>query len=116
MDLRFVEIPKIENDDLLEDLAKDIVAAEGCHTNINVHGRPGQKQDGIDVYAREISTGKWIGIQCKVKSTNIAFTKEELLNEVTKAKNFNPKIDHYYLYTTLSAAIPKHNNLRGNSR
>ena len=105
MDLRFVEIPKIENDILLEDLAKDLTKSEGLHTNINIHGRPGQKQDGIDVYAREISTDKWTGIQCKVRSTNRPFTKDELMKEINQAIEFNPKIDSYYLYTTLSRDI-----------
>lgn len=102
MDLRFIDIPKIENDILLEDLAKDLLKADVLFENVNVHGRPGQKQDGVDVYARFIDTSKWVGIQCKVRSTNKPFNKEELLSEVIQAKKFNPNISEYYLYTTLS--------------
>jgi len=102
MDLRFIDIPKIENDTILEDLIKDIFEADIPYENVNINGRPGQKQDGIDVYARLIESGKWIGVQCKVRSTNRAFSKEELLLEVNQAKKFNPKISEYYLYTTLS--------------
>jgi len=102
MDLRFIDIPKIENDIVLEDLAKDMLEADTSYENINVNGRPGQKQNGIDVYARLIDTSKWVGVQCKVRSTNKSFTKTELLSEVNQAKNFNPKISEYYLYTTLS--------------
>ncbi|WP_299249063.1 hypothetical protein [uncultured Aquimarina sp.] len=100
--MRFIEIPKIENDILLEDLSKDILKTDKELSNVNVHGRPGQKQAGVDVYAREIETGNWIGIQCKVRSTNKSFTKSELLKEVKEALNFNPKIEKYYLYTTLN--------------
>ncbi len=102
MDLRFIDIPKIENDTLLEDLAKDILTAELLYENVNVHGRPGQKQDGIDVYARVIESSKWIGVQCKVRATNKSFSKDELLTEINQAKNFNPKISEYFIYTTLS--------------
>ncbi len=102
MDLRFIDIPKIENDILLEDLAKDMLEAEDIFGNINVHGRPGQKQDGVDVYARELESNKWIGIQCKVRSTNRSFTKDELHYEINQAKEFNPSLSKYYLYTTLS--------------
>jgi hypothetical protein len=102
MDLRFVDIPKIDNDTLLEDLSKDILKTDTNLSNVNVHGRPGQKQDGIDVFARENDSGKWIGIQCKVRSTNKSFSKQELLNEINQALSFNPTISKYYLYTTLN--------------
>ena len=102
MDLTFVDIPKIENDTLFEDLAKDILRANSQYLNVNVHGRPGQKQDGIDVFARNANNNNWEGIQCKVRSTNKPFTKKELLYEVDLTKSFNPKISKYYLYTTLS--------------
>ncbi|MEI7474787.1 MAG: hypothetical protein WCK67_08405 [bacterium] len=102
MDLRFVQIPKIDNDILLEELCKDLFKADNSLGNVNIHGRPGQKQDGIDVYARHLIDNIWIGAQCKVRSTNIPFTKEMLLSEVNQAIKFNPKISKYYLYTTLN--------------
>lgn len=102
MDLRFIDIPKIENDILLEDLAKDLTKADSSFEIVNVHGRPGQKQDGVDVYARKMNSSEWIAIQCKIRATNRSFSKEELLSEVNQAKNFNPKISEYFLYTTLS--------------
>lgn len=105
MDIRFIDIPKIENDTLLEDLAKDILKQNTLYQNINIHGRSGQKQDGIDVFAREVETRSWIGVQCKVRSTNKPFTRSELLDEINQAKEFNPKIEKYYLYTTLSRDI-----------
>lgn len=100
--LKFIDIPKIENDVLLEELSKYILRIDKNIVNINLHGRPGQKQDGIDIYGRKSDDLKWIGIQCKVRSTNKSFTKEELLYEISLAKNFNPKISNYFLYTTLS--------------
>lgn len=101
MDLRFIEIPKIDNDILFEELCKDLLTGDETYINVNIHGRSGQKQDGVDVYARKRNDNKWIGIQCKVRSTNSSFSESELLREVKMAKNFNPKISEYYLYTTL---------------
>lgn len=109
MDLRFIDIPKIENDTLLEDLAKSLLKSDVLIENVNIHGRPGQKQDGVDVYGRIIENSTWIGIQCKVRSSNNAFSKAELLTEINQAKNFNPRLSKYYLYTTLSRDVATQN-------
>jgi len=100
-DLRFIEIPKIENEVLFEELCRDLLVSDGKYEPVNMHGRKGQKQDGVDVYARKIDTGEWEAIQSKVRTTNRTFSRDELLVEVNKAKQFNPKISKYYLYTTL---------------
>ncbi len=105
MDLRFVEIPKIDNDTIFEDLSRDILKCDHNFTNVSIHGRPGQKQDGIDVFCRRLDNNNWIGIQCKVRSTNRAFTLAELLAEVNQALKFNPQIKEYYIYTTLSRDV-----------
>lgn len=112
MDLRFIDIPKIENDVQFEDLTKAIAKASGLYENVNINGRPGQKQDGVDVYARKQDELNWVGIQCKVRSTNKSFTKQELLSEVNQAKDFNPNLSEYYLYTTLSRDSITQNNVR----
>lgn len=52
-----------------------------------------------------VKANVWIGVQCKVRSTNKSFSKKELLFEINQAKKFNPKISKYYLYTTLSRDI-----------
>lgn len=65
---------------------------------VNMHGRLVQKQDGIDVYARKNENNKWIGLQCKVRSTNRAFSKQELLVEVNMTEDFNPKISEYFIH------------------
>jgi hypothetical protein len=112
MDLRFIDIPKIENDQIFEDLANALTKSSELYKNINVNGRPGQKQDGVDVYARKKDSSEWIGIQCKVRSTNKSFTTGELYSEVDQAKKFNPKLSEYYLYTTLSRDVVTQNNVR----
>jgi len=105
MNLRFIDIPKIENDTLLEDLAKSLLRADPSIQNVSVHGRPGQKQDGVDIYGRNIHDLTWIGIQCKVRSFNNSFSKTELLTEINQAKKFNPSLSKYYLFTTLNRDV-----------
>lgn len=105
MDLRYVEIPKIEDDAVLEELIRDIYACNSNFANVNLHGRPGQKQDGVDVYARHIENLTWAGMQCKVRSTNKSFSKTELKKEVDDALNFNPTLSEYSLYTTLNRDV-----------
>ncbi len=94
------EIPKIEDDVIFEKLIKEILNANNEIENVNINGRSGQKQDGVDIFYKK--HGSWIGVQCKVRSTNKHFSKDELLSEIEKAKSFNPKLSKYYIYTTLS--------------
>ena len=101
MDLRYIDIPKIEDNKLFEELCRDLFKRNENYINVNINGRLGQTQDGVDVFAKQISDGNWIGLQSKVRSTNKSFTENELRTEVNMAKKFNPKISQYYLYTTL---------------
>lgn len=103
--MRFTDIAKIENETIFEDLVKDIIEADELFMNVNINGRKGQRQNGIDVYARYVKNLQWIGIQCKVRNTNRSFTQEELLHEVNDAKNFNPFVSEFYIYTTLSRDV-----------
>ena len=71
-----------------------------CHTlwgeilndpNIQLNGRGGQEQHGVDVYGYS-SEGIFTCIQCKGKDANYgsAVTEKELRSEVEKAKDFKP--------------------------
>ncbi|WP_319480254.1 ATP-binding protein [uncultured Draconibacterium sp.] len=81
-----------------------------CHTlwgellqdpNIQLNGRGGQEQLGVDVYGRS-KDGVFTCIQCKGKKSNFGkeVTAKELGDEVKKAKNFVPKPDVFILATT----------------
>ena len=72
-------------------------------------GRPGQAQNGVDVYGRCAMTGKLVGIQCKRMdeldenndprpggAVKAAFLKREY----DKANSFAPKLDLWVLATT----------------
>lgn len=94
-----IEIPRIENEEVFENLCLDLIKANVQYENVNRNGRRGQKQDGVDIFARNKLSLEWIGIQCKVK-TNGSIKEEEIKKEVEKAYGFNPNLSHYIFYTT----------------
>ncbi len=67
-DLRTLQIPKIKDGIKFEHLCRDIWKNDKNHYElVAFNGRPGQSQDGVDIFGREIDSKKWFGIQCKVR-------------------------------------------------
>ncbi len=64
--------------------------------NFTKHGRPGQKQDGVDIYLQE--SGEVIAAQCKLTFKTI--NEKIILEEIEKAKKFKPSISVLYICTT----------------
>lgn len=69
-----------------------------------LNGRPGQRQNGVDVYGRRgVDGGLWVGIQCKGKEGKTygkEVTEKELRGEVKKAFHFEPRLSEFILVTT----------------
>jgi hypothetical protein len=106
-DLRTVKIPKINDSVRFEYLCRDLWKNNNIYDPVSFNGRPGQKQDGVDIYGRDTKTKEWFGIQCKVREEDNALRKKEIMSEIEKAKNFNPSLSRFHLCTTLkrNAAI-----------
>ncbi|MGH0830070.1 restriction endonuclease [Bacillus pretiosus] len=94
-----LEIPKIENEDVFENLCLDLIKADNEYENANRYGRRGQRQNGVDILARNKSKQEWLGIQCKVKQ-NGSISINEIQNEIQRAYNLNPRLAKYIFYTT----------------
>lgn len=60
-----------------------------CSDSIKQHGRQGQAQHGVDIYAYVEKYAGYCGIQCKGKDdyTNAQLTEVEIDNEIDKAKH-----------------------------
>lgn len=73
-----------------------------CSDSIKQHGRQGQAQHGVDVYAYVEKYGGYCGIQCKGKDdyANAQLTEAEIDNEIDKAKTFSPKLKRFIFTTT----------------
>ncbi len=102
--LTYIKIPKIKDSIIFENICKEIIETKGEYEQVQFNGRPGQSQDGVDVFARINGTKEWIGVQCKVRSNN-DLSKRVILNEIGRAKNFNPNLSYYYVYTTASRDV-----------
>lgn len=73
-----------------------------CEDTIKRHGRQGQNQHGVDVYAYVEKYGGYCGIQCKGKDdyTNSQLTEAEIDTEIEKAKTFEPDLKLLVFATT----------------
>jgi hypothetical protein len=69
---------------------------------IKKNGRPGQAQDGVDIYGIPKGEEHYFGIQCKGKSeyNNAQFSEQEIVDEIEKAKKSSPSLKKLYLTTT----------------
>ncbi len=99
------EIPPPKGDDDFEDLARALFSAVWKDPGAKLHGRPGQGQDGVDVYGEDRAGGKGLnGVQCKQHGSNTFVTDKallkELLEEVEKAKGFQPPLGRFIFATT----------------
>jgi hypothetical protein len=99
-DLRHIRISKIKDSVTFEYLCKEIIESLGFYEQVQFNGRPGQPQNGVDIFARRKSISEWIGIQCKVRENDIS--EKDIIDELQKAKGFNPKLSLYQIYTTSS--------------
>lgn len=102
-----------------EDLTAGVFGAVYKDPRPTKFGRPGQAQDGVDVFGRESGNGQLVGIQCKrmneLDENNHpvpggAITKKLLDAEIKEARGFSPKLDTWVLATTAKrdAAIQRY--------
>lgn len=73
-----------------------------CEDTIKQHGRQGQNQHGVDVYAYVEKYGGYCGIQCKGKDdySNAELTEKEIDDEIIKAQTFEPELKLLVFATT----------------
>lgn len=73
-----------------------------CEDSIKRHGRQGQNQHGVDVYAYVDKYQGYCGIQCKGKDdyTNAQLTEAEIDVEIAKALTFEPSLKLLIFATT----------------
>ena len=94
------QIPKPKNWQDLETLCLALWKKEWNTKSFKTYGRPGQHQDGVDIFGR-YDDGIEIGaIQCKCKEEEKKLTAKIIQDEVDKAKKFKPAIKRYVIATT----------------
>lgn len=79
------------------------------------HGRPGQKQDGVDIFGHD-DEDRLIGVQCK--NTIGGLSLKTIKEEITNADAFEPSLHKIYIATTAKrdAALQREVRLLSNER
>ena len=68
---------------------------------VQLHGRRGQKQRGVDLTGlRDGQPDQIVGVQCRLKGEGQILTDAEVRREVEKALTFTPPLAEYFLVTT----------------
>jgi hypothetical protein len=77
---------------------------------VEMNGRTGQPQCGVDIYGRPKGADGYHGVQCKQKDglCGGTVTDKELKAEVKKAKKFRPKIKHFILAISSTTPLPRY--------
>src|SRR3982750_3486186 len=104
------EIPLPKGDDDFEDLVLALFREVWKNSGTKLHGRRGQRQDGVDIYGEDRFEGSGLtGVQCKHHgSTSLVTDKEliaELREEVKKAKGFRPPLQRFIFATTAKRSV-----------
>ena len=87
-------IPKNWQD--FETIVRD-AQSQRWRTSLSKNGRPGQKQDGVDIWGPD-EIGRTVGIQCKRFKSPLKIKDVE--DEIAKAKKFKGHLSALFLATT----------------
>ncbi len=99
IDLQGKDIPRITDSVIFEHLCRDLWKNKtDKYEHVDLNGRKGQRQDGVDVYGCYIDSGNWFGMQCKVRKKSLE--ESEVREDIENAKSFTPKISKYIFVTT----------------
>lgn len=89
-------LPPISDDKMFEKFIAALWEKRNSGSTATLFGRSGQAQHGIDVLITT-ATKKRIAVQCKAVTR---LTEKMLIDEVAKATNYRPPVDHFVLVTT----------------
>lgn len=112
-DFHDFEYPPPRSWEQFEELCADLFEIAWNDPTLVRHGRAGQKQNGVDIVARQ--GGRYpIGLQCKKKARWPVkqLTTSEIDDEVKEAKGFNPPLEAFYILTTAADDIKLQQHVR----
>lgn len=92
-----MDLPKPKNWQSFEKITKDAIALKWNSPNLQLNGRLGQKQSGVDIFGHD-HIGRYCGIQCKLTTKELT---EALINEeIENAEAFEPALNSLFVATT----------------
>ena len=97
-----IQIPKPDRWQDFEDLCCDLWKSIWGDPNAQLHGRRGQKQNGVDIIGRPAYSHHYHAVQCKGKDDNTMSTlnEAEIDKESTEAEGIQPPIEDFIVATT----------------
>jgi hypothetical protein len=95
--IQSMELPKPSNWQDFETIVRDAQAQRWKSTTLHKNGRPGQTQNGVDVYGPD-EIGRPVGIQCKRYKPPLKL--KHVTDEVTKAEKFKGGLTTLLVATT----------------
>lgn len=93
-----------ENEADFERLCLRILRVHWKCPTLELYGRRGEKQDGVDIFDQAGST-PFRAAQCKLREPWNSLPPSEIGEEVKKARNFRPRIDIYGILTSAKVSI-----------
>lgn len=97
------KFPKIKNNETFEYLARDVMEKR-LKITLNLYGRKGQPQNGIDLYTNDKNG---IVVQCKdyLKKQTIPKIEQVVKSELEKAKSLNIAFKQFWFVTALDRDV-----------
>ena len=86
--------PAPKSEDEWEDMVLDALRVRWRDPNARRHGRRGQRQNGVDIYGRDMLKQERVGAQVKNSET---ITELVIREEISKAETFIPPLQRYFL-------------------
>lgn len=90
-------IPPPKGWEEFEGIVKSALELRWRTSTLTMHGRQGQKQNGVDIYGHD-DLGRLVGIQCKL--TTYSINQNIIDTEISQAENFCSPISTLYIATT----------------
>lgn len=104
-----MRIPPPENWDEFEKISLSSLKIKWGSPNLQRNGRQGQSQAGVDIFGED-DLGRFVGVQCKNNKSEIKIAT--VIEEITKAEQFDPPLSCFYIATTLPNDAPLQREIR----
>lgn len=100
--LSSMKIPPPKSWEEFEEITLDACKIKWENPDLQMHGRQGQAQCGVDIYGAN-HIFKNIGVQCKNYESDLSLSL--IKDEIRKAETFTPKIEMFYIAVTTNTDV-----------
>jgi tetratricopeptide (TPR) repeat protein len=101
--------PQPDNERTFEKFCLKFLQRHWNNAHLELYGKRGEAQSGIDIIDMSFSDGPFRAGQCKHHEANKTIPPSEIEAEVQAALEFDPPIDHFAILTTARASTQAQN-------